>query len=100
MAQGEGAGLDGMEQGEGAGRQEQGRGSEGTNSEGEGAGRHELNRARGAGRWDSYSYPLAKPRLVEAHGDSTVVQPTGTDRSAPQHLPAPEPPERRHEQDH
>ena len=45
-----GAGLDGIEQGEGTGQQEQGQGSEGTDSEGKGAGRHELNRTRGAGR--------------------------------------------------
>ena len=50
MVQGKGAGLDGMEQGEGAGRQEHGRGSEVTDSVGGGAGRHKLNtRARGIG---------------------------------------------------
>ena len=32
-------------------------------------------------------YLLADPRLAEAHNDITVVPPTGTDRSAPQHLP-------------
>ena len=42
--------------GVGAGWQEQGQGSEGTDSEGEGAGRHELNKARGAGRRGSHSY--------------------------------------------
>ena len=52
-----------------------------TNSEGVGARRHELNRARGVGRWDGYSYPLAEPRLVEAHGDSALVHPIGADRS-------------------
>ena len=55
--QGEGVGLDdmvqeeGAGQGEGAGRQEQGRGSEGTDS-------------RGKGHQGGYSYPLADPRLV------------------------------------
>ena len=72
MAQGKGAGLDGKEQGEGAGQKEQGRGSKGTDSEGEGAGRHKLNRARGTGRQGGYSYPLAKPRLMKAHGDGTA----------------------------
>ena len=84
-----GAGLDGIEQGEGTGQQEQGRGSEGTDSEGEGAGRHELNRARGAGCRGIDSYPLSEPRLVEAHDNSAVVQPTCADRSAPQHHPEP-----------
>ena len=83
------AGLDRIEQGEGTGQQEQGQSSEGTDSEGEGAGRHELNRARGAGRRGGDSYPLAEPRLVEAHDNSAGVQPTGADLSAPQHHPGP-----------
>ena len=63
---------------EGVGPQEQGQGSEGTDSEGEGAGRHELNKARGAGPWGGDSYLLADPRLAEAHNNGTVVPPTGT----------------------
>ena len=47
MFEGEEAGLDGKEQGKGAGRQEQGQGSKGNDSKGEG--RQELNRARGIG---------------------------------------------------
>ena len=87
MFEGEVAGLDEKVEGVGAGRQEQGQGSKGTNSEGEGAGRHKLSKARGAGRRGGHSYLLANPKLAEAHGDGTVVPPTGTDRSAPQHLP-------------
>ena len=100
MAHGKGAGMDGKEQGKGSGRQEQGRGSKGTDSEGEEAGRHKLNMARGTVRQDSYSYPLAEPRLVEAHGDGTVVHPTGADRSAPQHHPLPKHPHFQHLSNH
>jgi hypothetical protein len=77
----EGAGLEGVMKGVAEGRQEQGQGSEGTDTEGE-----------GTGRWSGNSYLLADPRLVEAHEDGTVVHPTGAARSAPGTPPGPKHP--------
>ena len=71
-------------EGEVAGRQEQGQGSEDTDHESESAGRHEVSEAGGAGRRGRHYYLLADPRLAEAHDYSTVVPFTGADRSAPQ----------------
>ena len=58
--------------------QEQDQGREGADTEGEGAGHRGDN-----------SCLLADPRLVEAHDNSTVMQPTGADRSAPRTHPVP-----------
>ena len=69
---GVGAGLGGKVKGEGTGRQEQGPGSEDTNT--------------------GNSYLLADPRLVEAHDFGTVVQSTGSARSSSQTLAVDNPP--------
>ena len=66
----------GTYEGEGAGRQEGGQGSEDTDSEGEGGGRQGEN-----------YYLLADPRLAEAHDSGAVKPLTGSARSAPKTLP-------------
>ena len=66
----EGAGKESQEEqstNEDGDRREQGQGDKATNSRGEGG----------------HVYLLADPRLVEAHDDSTKVQITGAERSAP-----------------
>ena len=52
----------------------------------EGAGRGGAYKGKGAGRQDGHYYPLADPRLAEAHDFSTIVHHTGSDHSTPKHL--------------
>ena len=77
MVQGEGAELGDMVQGAGAGLDE--------TVQGVGAGLYETS--EDTARQGGSSYPLANPRLVEAHDDGTLVQPTGAACSAPGTLP-------------
>ena len=73
---GGGAGLDGTVKDAGAGRQEQGHGSEDIDT--------------------SNSYLLADPRLVEVHDYGTLVPSTGSARSSVQPLAVDNPPYSQH----